>query len=176
MLEDLEKFLNIAIAVGLSLVAMTFFQLEPNLAKVKAISELRESQKTFDDEIASIRASLDAIAAELETAKKSQEFVDAVAFAELEQKQHTHEESIRQLNSLFTSNPEKARQLHDVGQAYASLKDTVTRLEGRIDNVQSHLMSGVISNSGFYYGLALVLIGVVANTLLQRKSKGITTQ
>lgn len=168
-MESLEKILNIIFAVGLSLVITTILQFEPNIQKAKAISELSKKQEALTVEIQSIRSSLAVITAELDRAKGSQDTINEIAYMKLEQTLQAHTASIEQLNSLFTSDPAKARQLHDISQAYNRLTDDVSKLEEKIDGVQSQLLSGVLGSSSFYYGLAFVLLGAIGTILMQRR-------
>ncbi|MGZ8238715.1 MAG: hypothetical protein ACXW00_09140 [Methylobacter sp.] len=170
-MEGLEKIFTIAIAVGLSLLFMTANEFEPKIRNIKSISELNKNQKQIFSEIESIKTLITQLKTDLNEAKKAQSIVNALAFNSLKVEQEAHNDRIKELEDIFTRNPEKARELFDINQAYSSLEKSVSKHEEKLADLQSQIVSGVFSNSSFYYGLALVLIGIIATIFLQRKKK-----
>lgn len=168
-MEGLEKILNIAIAIALSLLFMTVNEFDSKIKNIKSISELNKNQKQIISEVDGLKTLTTQLKTDLNEAKKSQNTVNALAFNSLSVELETHNNRIKELEALYTKNPEKARELFDINQAYLSLEKSVVKIESHQKDLESQLASVTSAILGGFSGLAFTLLGIILGVLISRK-------
>ncbi|PHS55824.1 MAG: hypothetical protein COB17_10850 [Sulfurimonas sp.] len=166
MFDAIEKILNAMMLVGLSIIAMAYFSMEPTLAFIKGQVQIKEELKKINFELKTIKQNINNINLLINTSTDIKSFDLSSKIQELNNAVISNNEKIQAIKLLIEKDPSTLANLRKVNLKYNTVTKNLDKLNTDMDRTEDKIYSNSLNNNSILWGVLLFLGGLILHPIV----------